>query len=364
MPEQGEDEPGATPRRAYMSGRLKTVEVADPVFGMTALRANVPADWNFEGVVIRDDGCQLGPSFAWRLASPDGLSGAQLIPQFNSTWSDDPIYMDVFEKRHCKTMEPMSAEALLRYIAPFVRPNPTIGTIEPLESAEKWIAQNKQMSRTADFSAVHSRIEYEYRGQTIEEEFAVRLMVTKHAGSYSPKGPTTVWTSTAWINTYRAPKGKLDEVMGVLVPLVGGDLVLDEWRKRSFQKLKADMDRVSAWTRQQNQDTFEALQRHHQAFMQSQQERFDAHNEQMEEQMEAMHRSAQAYVLYASDEQLFRNPDTGGIIRAPIQYGDHAWQDPISKNILLSDYPDLNLNLFLRASWTQLEHVNPMNPDQ
>ena len=358
------DNPPKPGGKVEISGRTKTVEVQDPVFQMTALRAQVPADWNFEGIVIRDDGCQLAPSFAWRLTSPDGLSGAQLIPQFNSAWSDDPIYMDVFAKRHCKTMEPMSAEDLLQYIAPFTRPDPTIGPVEPIENAQKWIDQNKQTNRLADFSAVHSRIEYEYRGQTIEEDFAVRMMVSKHAGSYSPKGPTTVWTTTAWISTYRAPKGQLNKVMAALMPLVGGDLVPDEWKKRSFQKLKADMDAVTRWTQQQNQQTFEALERNHQAFMQAQQEKVDQGNARAEEQMEAMHRSAQAYVLYASDEQLFRNPDTGTVIRAPIEYGDHAWQDPISRNILMSDSPDLNLNLFLRASWTQLEHVNPMNPDQ
>ena len=67
------DNPPKPGGKVEISGRTKTVEVQDPVFQMTALRAQVPADWNFEGIVIRDDGCQLAPSFAWRLTSPDGL---------------------------------------------------------------------------------------------------------------------------------------------------------------------------------------------------------------------------------------------------------------------------------------------------
>jgi hypothetical protein len=357
---------------AKTSGGTKMAEITDPAWGIVAYRIEIPADWKFEGTILRNDECGFPETFTWRLSSPDGLYGAQYIPEFESKWSNSDSFIASYNQHHCKSQQPLNASELLQYMVPFVRANPTIGEIEDTEDAaayqdranqdsQKIYGNNGQISGTA----VQSRIKYDFHGQTLEEEITVHLRtVQRRVPPYV--GPTQFfeWTSNGVIVGIRSPEGQLDKTIEKVKSILSKGAITDEWRKRSFQKIHDDQARIMQWSVQQREATFQSIEASHAAFMQAQQERFDRQNERIEGQLEAMHRSAQAYVLYASDEQLFRNNDTGEVIRAPIQYGDHAWQDPISRNILLTDNPDVNPGLFERARWSQLEHVTPMNVDQ
>ena len=266
----------------------------------------------------------------------------------------------------------MDAGQLLQYMVPFLRPNPAIGDVEPTDDAQAYqdrAASDSQKiygnTQQITGSAVHSVVKYGFHGHAIEEDITVHVRTDqRRVPPYV--GPTAFyeWTTNGVIVGIRAPAGQLDQTIEKIRSIFAKGAITDEWRKRSFQKIHDDQARIMQWSVAQREATFHSIEASHEAFMQAQQERFDRQNDRIEGQLEAMHRSAQAYVLYASDEQLFRNPDTGEEIRAPIQYGDHAWQDPISKNILLTDNPDVNPSLFDRARWSQLEHVNPMNPDQ
>lgn len=368
----GVDDPAHPAATLRTSNRTKTAEIQDPAWGITAYHIEIPSDWKFEGTVLRNDECGFPESFTWRLSSADGLYGAQYLPEFESHASNSDVYLASYSKNHCKVMEPMDAEALLNYIVPFTRPNPTIGEIVPTVDAETYQENaNKDSQRIYGNSgqisatAVHSVVQYAFHGQPMEEDISVHMKTTKRrVPPYV--GPTAFfeWVSNGVIVGVRAPKGHLEEATKVIRAIVSTGAITDEWRRRSFQKIHDDQQRIMQWSVGQREATFRSIEASHAAFMQKQQEQFERHSDQIEEQMEAMHRSAQAYVLYASDEQLFRNPDTGEEIRAPIQYGNNAWQDPISKGILLSDNPNINPSLFERAKWSQLERVNPMRPDQ
>ena len=72
-----------------ISTKTKTVEVKDEALGIVAFTMEVPANWTFEGVMLRDGRCGLLPTVAYRLSSPDGLAGVQVLPQFGSHWADD-----------------------------------------------------------------------------------------------------------------------------------------------------------------------------------------------------------------------------------------------------------------------------------
>ena len=78
--------------------------------------------------------------------------------------------------------------------------------------------------------------------------------------------------------------------------------------------------------------------------------------------MDYMTRSAQAYTLYAGDNQLVRNPQTGAVSTVTNKYGTSAWQQDGTNNILLQNPNDINPNLYLRGTYTQLENVDPMKP--
>ena len=57
-----------------------------------------------------------------------------------------------------------------------------------------------------------------------------------------------------------------------------------------------------------------------------------------------------------------RNPQTGGVTQVTNQYGNNGWQDQGGTQILMTNDPNLNPNLYLRGTWTQLENVNPLQP--
>jgi hypothetical protein len=379
---QPQDQPAATqqqeihplnaPGQVKISSRTRTVEIQDPAWGITAVRFQIPADWSFDGIIIRDNGCGLTPSIAWRISSPDGLSGAQMMPDFGSHWSTDPTAMRSVRQFHCKIMEPLGAEDFLGYVAPLARPNPTLSPLEPTDDAAQFqqsIDRYNQRSRAAfgtapeSGGAVRSRIQYVYRGQTIEENFAVRLQTFKTRNRF-PGGPVHfTWLTTANVRTIRGPKGQLDEVIRAIAPLLwaGGYGFTPEWEQRFNQNLQNDTALAMAAQQRQAAATQAMLNQNHDAFMKAQNDRFNAGQQQWKAHMDEMSRSAQAYTLYAGDNQLVRNQQTGVVSTVTNKYGTNAYQEDGTNNILLNN-TGVNPNLYLRGTYTQLENVDPMKP--
>lgn len=371
--QQLESQPApAAPAKVNISSRTRTVEIPDPAWGIVAVRFQIPADWNFDGVLIRDNGCDFTPSIAWRISSPDGLIGAQEMPDFGFTWSTDPRAMENLRRFHCKIMEPMSAEDFLQYVVPLVRPNPTFGPLLPTDDArqlQQMVDAYNQRTMAAFGTApesgggVRSRIQYTYRGVTMEENFAVRLQMFKTRMGYVGGPVNYNWKTSANVRTIRAPKGQLDEVIHILAPLLwaGGYDFQTAWEQRFNQKLQNDTALALAAQQRQADATRDLLNRNHELFMKAQNDRFAAGQEQYNAHREAMDRSALAYTLYAGDNQLVRNPQTGAVSTVTNKYGTNAWQENGTNNILLNN-SDINPNLYLRGTYTQLENVDPMKP--
>ena len=66
-------ENGAAPGRVNITNRTRWVEIQDPAWGIVAARFQIPADWNFDGILIRDGSCGLAPTLAWRISRPTDL---------------------------------------------------------------------------------------------------------------------------------------------------------------------------------------------------------------------------------------------------------------------------------------------------
>jgi hypothetical protein len=371
------------PGKVNITRRTRVVEIPDPAWGIVAARFEIPADWSFDGILIRDDGCDFAPSLAWRASSPDGLYGVQMMPEFGSHWTDNPFALRQYQRFHCKLMEPLRPEETLEYIVPFVRPNPTLGPIEPTRDAQQYqqMIDNYNRRSQAAFGttpdsggAVHSRIEYVYRGQTIEENFVVYQQTFRTQTGLPRQQHYYNFSTSANVRAMRAPKGQLDEVIGILTPMLTGAFeATPEWLQRFQQKLANDsalnmamLQRQADATRamlQRNADAFRSTQDiNHANFMKGQDDRFNAGQQQWQQHMDYMTRSAQAYTLYAGDNQLVRNPQTGVTSTVTNKYGTSAWQQDGSNNILLQNPNDINPNLYLRGTYTQLENVDPMKP--
>jgi hypothetical protein len=373
----------APPGRVNIGNRTRWAEIEDPAWGIVAARFQIPADWNFDGIIIRDDSCGLAPTLAWRISSPDGLYGAQMMPDFASNWASNPGHMENFRRFHCKTMEPVSPEEFLEYAAPLVRPDPIVGRIGPSDDAEQWQQQINAYNQrsmaafgTAPDSggAVCSRIQYAFRGQAMEEYFEVRQQTYKTKDIFPRRPENFTWTTYASVRTIRAPKGQLDDVLRMLVPMLAGAYQsTPEWMQRFQQKLASDtaanqamLNRQTAAAQAQIMQNAAALRNtlntSNANFQKGQNDRFNAGQQQFAQHMDYMNRSALAYTLYAGDNQLVRNPQTGVVSTVTNKYGTGAWQQDGTNNILLQNPNDINPNLYLRGTYTQLENVDPMKP--
>jgi hypothetical protein len=162
--------------------------------------------------------------------------------------------------------------------------------------------------------------------------------------------------------------------MRILSPmLAAGYGTTPEWMPRFEQKLEADTARNQAMLQQQTAAAQaqimqqaaalrNALAASNRNFQAAQDARFAASQQQFAEHMDYMTRSARAYTLYAGDNQLVRNPQTGEVSTVTNKYGTSAWQQDGTNNILLQNPNDINPNLYLRGTYTQLENVDPMKP--
>jgi hypothetical protein len=162
--------------------------------------------------------------------------------------------------------------------------------------------------------------------------------------------------------------------MRILVPMLADAYnATAEWMQRFQQKLANDtalnqamMQRQTAAAQAQIMQNAAALRNmlntSNRNFQAGQDARFNAGQQQFAQHMDYMNRSALAYTLYAGDNQLVRNPQTGAVSTVTNKYGTSAWQQDGSNNILLQNPNDINPNLYLRGTYTQLENVDPMKP--
>ena len=345
----------AAPQVAISQHR-KTVEIKDPAWGITALTIEIPDNWSFEGVLLRDPYCGSVPTVAYRITSPDGLAGYQSMPAFVSHYSDDKISIQGYQHFHCKIMQPMSPADWLQYLAPAVRPNPTLGKIEPTFDAAQ-IEQSLQQYHWTG-GGVHSRLEYAFHGVTVEEN----LRVVVSTGQIMTATRKQSWNTHVDVSGLRAPKGQLDSVMKQLGPMIQTAAFTPDWIARQQRQMAADNQAALAIIKRQGDQIRDMFKRNHDAFMHQQQQSFEHAQQADRDRQDAMHRSAVAWTLYAGDEQIVRNPQTGEVSRVTSTAGRNVHQDQVSGAMVASDDPNFDPSYYVRGQWTQLENVDPLAP--
>jgi hypothetical protein len=111
-----------------------TVSVIYPLFKMPAFTVTIPADWSFEGAVLRGSCGDDLPMMVYRASSPDGLTGVQTMPRGDWYYSQDPRTLQMAGVGACNLHPPVPAAKQAADIAAKVRPEPQIGPIEPMEA--------------------------------------------------------------------------------------------------------------------------------------------------------------------------------------------------------------------------------------
>jgi hypothetical protein len=168
------------------------------------------------------------------------------------------------------------------------------------------------------------------------------------------------WNSTADVITVRTPDGQFDDIVKALSPIMASGGYTTEWQQRLAKALADDNARTMAWIKKRGEDTAQMMKKNHEAYMAASKQRFEKSQAVERERQDAVHRSAIAWTLYAGDEQLVRNPNTGQMMRVTTKAGTHGHQDEVSGDVVMTDDPTYDPSFYERGQWTQLENVDPM----
>lgn len=207
---------------------MKRVLLADPALGIQeAMSVPIPADWKFEGRIVRDVPCSPGDPFPQMQAtSADGAYVMTIMTPFFTT--SQPTDFDL---RTCGVVAPpmSTADVLVRYVLPAIRRGAQTSAPEAVPDADRFV---KSVSRNANGfvvsgDAARVRVSYTQNGRNVEEYVIGLTTQIRHTG----------WsggTSSTLVQILRAPRGKLDD----FVKQVATDMQAEPnpaWQQRSQQ---------------------------------------------------------------------------------------------------------------------------------
>jgi hypothetical protein len=353
------------------------VEVKDPAEGTTAFSIDAPSGWKFEGTILRPGGCHApstpADGLSYGSAGPDGLTAIGQMPGVSWEWASDGI-----TPQKCKPVDITTAVGFLLNIAvPNTHPNARIIGIVPLpekmraglEAQQQKLAagsNGQPMRQTIDAARV--RVEYEIRGQAIEEQMGTVLTcMENHYPAYPlmhRAARTLRHCETHGTNFRRAPKGSLDRLLdnSLAQPQIDQAWDADISRKMQAQYAaykKASDDQFASIQKQFKEQTEAMLQhgRDVQATIKDGTDRAIANDRNT---VAATSHAAHLTVLDSLNRQDFIDPSTGRKIETSNQY-THNWISSDKSEVVLNDDPTLDPNGLVdpnRQSWTELIPYN------
>ncbi len=212
-------------------GPMQHVSLADPALGFAnAMSLPIPADWKFEGRIVRDVACSPGDAFPqMQASSADGAYGLTVMTPFFTT--SQPTDFDL---RTCGVVAPLTSAAnvLVRYVLPAIRRGAQTSAPEPVPDGERFV---KSVSRQANGvivsgDAARVRVSYTQNGRPVEEYVVGFTTQIRRAG-------WTGGTSSTAVQVLRAPGGKLDEFVKQVAANMQAELN-PAWQQRNQQLLQ------------------------------------------------------------------------------------------------------------------------------
>jgi hypothetical protein len=386
---------------AKQAGQTRQVAIWDPAFNMPAYSMTIPADWQFEGTMLRLGICSDGnPVVVYRASSPDMLTGIQRLPPSYWLSADDPKVLTQSGLQKCKVQEPMSASAYATKIAPEIRPGSQLGTIEIAPRAAQLAESIKKANEMFASSAAQQgnpnpwrfrgeaqriRVRYDFSGHPVEEWLTVVARVTDRPttlmGSY-PNGVMKldmkhILHSSAVVIGLRAPQGQLDAVEQKLVAIDDSARINPEYQakynaavKEMGARLNAQMQANGAALRAQGAAANDALLARGRAFNEQQNRQADArraqfnadmarkdqNNQAFQAQMDARSGRNQDRVDQILDQQYFYDSSTGKTTTQSNQF-NYSYSNG-NGAVVQTNSPTFDPNAQLPGSWTQLQPIH------
>ncbi|MEP6691243.1 MAG: hypothetical protein ABJD07_08795 [Gemmatimonadaceae bacterium] len=231
---------------------MKSVEVIDPLFNRVAFRVTIPADWVFDGTVLREGSW---PMFAFRASSPDRLSGLQLLPMYRWVSTNDSTERQRLESERATIMPYITAaDFVTRHLLADARPGATVIGPEAVVDAQaltiadyaKNRAYDVQMTTTRRHQrtdAARFRIAYEIDGHPVDEAIIAIKTSTSERRGMEPK---SVERTTVTVTAARAPRGALDSTMSRLVAVSKSISIDTAWMARQYAFARDNATRTAA----------------------------------------------------------------------------------------------------------------------
>ena len=356
-------------------------QVVDPAYGMTAFTIEVPSGWKFAGMILRPGGCHPPPTpsagLSYTSESPDGLSAYVTLPGVSWSWSSNGT--NIMGPKCPSTMNIDTAAGLLLNIAvPQLHSDAKKVALVPIEQSTRdaVAAQNQKLAaglrayglKGRQFiDAARVRVDYVQNGQPMEEMEAtvIDCLETQMAGMPMGNGR---WSASYTKRTCssrgtiikRAPKGRLDDLIAHAPAYAQ---INPEWDQRVIHDMHTmfrQMQDASDRQFKQNMANFKAQGDARlaagRAFQQSMQENHDRFMANDRARQAAVDEQAHKMTLYAGDQQEFRDPTSGQVVRASNQYS-HQWMSSDGTTLIQTNdhtYDPNGLVYPVSQSWTEL----------
>lgn len=335
---------------------MKTLTVADPVLGMPAYDVTIPADWTFQGAVLRAaTGDQM---LVFRATRPHGMVGVQRMPDVVSVWAETPQEQAFFRAARLLVQRPQSpVEFLKTSLIPAARPGAVAGQVSPLPNAAELQRNMAELNAraAASGSSIRSRgegammrITYEYEGHPMEEDLAASVItmdVPTRMGVYQ--------STHTYSAAMRAPRGQLDAQAPLLLAILRSPSQHPAWVRRFAEQQRHDARVASAtiaqFTQQNMASERAARQRNQQVFERSMSDARARQN--------AIDASARGTAEHMGDVQTMIDPATGRVGQVSNQY-NHSFADQDGR-VIHTNSPTFDPNAALRGTWTQLQPLKP-----
>jgi len=335
---------------------------------MVAATLQIPADWNFEGVVLRGPGCEFYAysSTVFRAYSPDMRYGVQVLPSTAFFWADDPRTLPKFGQ--CKYMPPISAADYAQFVSIRMRPGAVIDAAGPAPDEEAFLANLSkteftffnQVGINGELKRVHLRFDMD--GQPEEEILQARMVLRTLMVNTNISHTAMVqyrkmpqYKSDANVRALHAPQGELMSHFKALAAILLSQRADDQYVQTSnayFQN-QTNIAIANSWavfntTMQASRDLAAIQSQNAQNFIQNMQAQGQARHEQFMAKMDRQDRHTRDVTDWILNQQLFQNPNTGQTFTASNQYR-YTYQDQNGRVFQSDTITDPNI--LYHADW-------------
>jgi hypothetical protein len=333
-------------------------------------RLLVPSEWKEEGGVQWVQGMTRCPQniiqARWRVHSPDGLTGFEILPQYSWVWSDDQMQQQTMQQSAasgmaCDALPVMNpADFLGRMVVPRIRQGARVAAAEPLRGLAQAEQQKLDRSyapmvqqgllRGVRAEAGRVRVQHSIGGQPVEEWISATIATIAAPSANTAalmNGGMAMTASNFSVMAYDligtwAPQGQLDhnsKLFATMLASLRGNpqyqAAVGAWLANMGRiQQQGAMDRQRIW-RDAQQSISNSIQ---QTYQQNQ-----VVQDRMAEQFGQTIRGVETYVDPRSNERVELVGGYSG-----------AWSNGKGEYIL-SDSPNFNPAVELKEDWREMQ---------